>query len=150
MERAERFARAWALATEIPPPRPPVGTLLRFAIALALFAYGIVWVLRHLHVPDVLVEMAGWLVLWLGVMGLASRRAWRQLGGSFTRKVVLIVEKRLVEEATIAMHYLIVEDERGVRAEHLVSARVYDAAKIGDVGVLFTKREAAWGFHAVE
>ena len=149
MERAERFARAWALATEIPPPRPPSGTLLRLAIALALFAYGIVWVLRHLHVPDILVEMAGWLVLWLGVMGLASRRAWRQLSGSFTRKVVLIVEKRLVEEATIMMRYLVVEDEIGVRVEHLVSARAYDAAKVGDIGVLFTKRDAAWGFHPV-
>jgi hypothetical protein len=150
VERAERFARAWALASEIPPPRPPLGTMVRFAIAVALFAYGIVWVLRHLHVPDLLVEMAGWLVLWFGVMGLASRRAWRRLGGAFTRKAVLIVEKRLVEEATIVMRYVVVEDEHGVRVEHLVSARVYDAAKVGDVGVLFTKREAAWGFHAVD
>lgn len=147
MERAERFARAWALATDIPPPRPPFGTVLRFAIALALFAYGIVWVLRHLHVPDIIVEMAGWLVLWLGVMGLASRRAWRQLTGAFTRKVVLIVEKRVVEDAT---RYLVVEDESGVRAEHVVSARVYDAANVGAIGVLFTKRDMAWGFHAVD
>jgi hypothetical protein len=146
VERAERFARAWALATEIPPPRPPLATLLRFAIALALFAYGIVWVLRHLHVPDIIVEMAGWLVLWLAVMGLASGRAWRQLTGAFTRKVVLIVEKRVVE----AMRYLVVEDESGVRAEHLVSARVYDAAKVGAIGVLFTKRDMAWGFHPVD
>jgi hypothetical protein len=150
VERAERFARGWALATEIPPPRPPFGTMLRFAIALALFAYGIVWVLRHLHVPDVIVEMAGWLVLWLGVMGLASGRAWRQLSGAFMRKVVLIVEKRMTQDATIVMRFLIVEDERGVRVEHLVSARVYDAATVGAIGVLFTKRDVAWGFHAVD
>jgi hypothetical protein len=141
VERAERFARAWALATEIPPPRPPLGTLVRFAVAVALFAYGIVWVLRHLHAPEIIVEMAGWLVLWLGVMGLASRRAWGQLTGAFTRKVVLIVEKR---GAT-----LVVEDESGARVEHLVSARVYAAANVGEIGVLFTKRGMAWGFHPV-
>ena len=119
--------------------------MLRFAIAVALFVYGVLWILRHVHLPDVLLEMAGWLVLWLGIMGFASRAAWQRLGGPFTRKPVLIVDKRLTE----VMRFLIVEDESGVRTEHVVSARVFESATVGAIGVLFTKRDVAWGFHPV-
>lgn len=149
MERAERFARARALANEVPPPPAPLGMMLRFAIALALLVYGIAWILRHLHVPDVLIEMAGWLALWLGIMGLASKAAWQRLRGPFTRKAVLIVERRMTKDATIVMRFLVVEDEHGRREEHVVSARVFDAAEVGAIGVLFTKQDVAWGFHPV-
>lgn len=149
MDRAERFARAAALANDIPPPRAPLGMVLRFAVALALLVYGILWVLRHLHLPELLREMAGWLVLWLGIMGIASRTQWKRLRAPFVRTAVLIVKKRVIEDATIVLHYIVVEDEHGHRVEHLVTARVYDAAQVGAIGVLFTKQDVAWGFHPV-
>jgi hypothetical protein len=146
VERAERFARASALANEVPPPHAPLGLVVQLAIPLVSLIYGILWVLRHLHLPEVLLAMAGWLVMWLGLTAVASRNAWQPLKGSFVRKPVMIVHRQIGEGA---MRYIVVEDERGVRWTQLVSKRVFEAATVGTIGVLFTKKNRAWGFHPV-
>jgi hypothetical protein len=142
----ERLARAAALARDVPGPPPPRGLVLKLVIAVGGIVYGLLWVLHH----TTGLEMLAFLALWFVSMASGAKIAYRAMTGAFTRTAVVVTAKYQHRDATIVMNHLVVEDADGKRTTHLVPTRVYEAASIGDVGVLFSKHGQVWGFHRVE
>ena len=149
LSREQRFARAKALANDVPPPRPPPALLAVAVGAAAMIVYGIVVVLRWLDTPELLVYFISWLFTWFVIFGTAGRRALSRLSGALDRTVVIVVDKFLRTVHDEHHYVLVVENEHGDRSEHIVPRRVFTATYAYEIGILFSKRGEIWGFHAV-